>query len=66
MAVNPKVHAGAASAGVGGSVLAVLLIWIMQDGLGMSELSFTAERVAAITGACAWATGYVGGYLKKA
>lgn len=63
--INPKVHAGAATAGVGGGVAAVLLIWAMQAA-GVPEAQFTPDRVAAITGACAWLGGYVGGYLKAA
>ena len=63
--ISPKVHVGAASAGVGGGVAAVLLIWIMQAA-GIPEAQFTPDRVAALTGACAWLGGYLGGYLKGA
>lgn len=63
--ISPKVHTGAATAGVGGGVAAILLIWIMQAA-GVPETQFTPERVTAITGACAWLGGYLGGYLKSA
>lgn len=63
--INPKVHVGSASAGLGGGGAAVLLIWIMQS-MGIAEAQFTPERVAALTGLCAWAGGYIGGYLKSA
>lgn len=62
--IDPKVHAGAASAGAGGSFAAVLLVWALQA-MGVPEAQFTPDRVIAITGACAWLGGYIGGYLKK-
>lgn len=61
--ISAKVHTGAASAGVGGGAAAVLLIWIMQW-VGVPEAQFTPERVVALTGALAWAGGYLGGYFK--
>lgn len=64
--ISPKVHVGAASAAVGGGSAAVLLIWVMQGAFGMAEAQFTPERVAALTAACAWIGGYIGGYLKRA
>lgn len=63
--INPKVHTGAASAGVGGGFAAILLIWLMQA-LGVPAEQFTPERIVALTGACAWAGAYIGGYLKSA
>ena len=63
--VNPKVHAGAAPAGVGGGGAAVLLIWLLQVAFNVPEASFTPERVVALTGACAWLGGYLGGWLKS-
>jgi hypothetical protein len=65
MDINPKVHAAAATATVGGGTAAVLLIWVMQDLMGIPEAKFTPDRVAALTGALAWAGGYIGGYLKS-
>lgn len=62
-AINKKVHAGALGGG-GGSVAAVLLIWVMQAA-GVAEAQFTPERVVALTGACAFAGSYLGGYFKK-
>lgn len=64
--ISPKVHAAANSAGFGGAGAAVLVIWIMMDGLGIPEAKFTPDRVVALTGLCAWIGGYVGGWLKSA
>lgn len=63
--IAPKVHASAATAGIGGGAAAVLLMWVMQDVIGIPEAKFTPDRVAALTAALAWLGGYVGGYLKS-
>ena len=63
--INPKVHAQAIGGTIGGGTLAVLLLWILQDGLGMSPASFTADRVVAITALCTGMVGWLSGYMKK-
>jgi len=63
--VNPKVTAASIGGGVSGVGLAVLLIWIMQSGVGMAEDQFIPERVAALTGCCTTGLGFLAGWLQK-
>ena len=65
--INPKVHASALSAGVGGySVGKAITVLFMHYVVGATppEVAFAIEFL--IEAACTVAGGYIGGYFKSA